>query len=136
MRQEGSGDFYRLTTLWMGEKRAFKSLSLRLGQFAEDIAIDDLVFKTDEFLKDFTVFQILVFKFSPLFLGHFSEQISGHQAVLFGFVDHCNGELSHRSYSVSVRVGGKVFLDAFFQFISEAIGSNPESEHGERIFFG
>ncbi len=135
MRQEGSGDFYRLATLWMGEKRTFKSLSVRRGQFAEDIAIDDLVFKTNEFLEDITVFQVFVFKFSPLFLGHFSEQISSHQAVLFGFVDHCNGELSHRSYSISLRVGGKLFLDTFFQFISEAIGSNPEREHRERVFF-
>ena len=135
MRQEGPGDFYCLATLWMGEKRAFKSLSFRRGQFAEDIAIDDLIFKTDEFLEDITVFQISVFKFSPLFLRHFPEQVSGHQAVLFGFVDHDNGELSHRSYSVSARVGGKAFPNTFFQFISEAIGSNPEGEHGERIFF-
>src|SRR6266849_959859 len=135
MRKEGPGDFYRLATLWMGEKRAFKSLSFRRGQFAEDIAIDDLVFKTDEFLEDITVFQVLVFKFSPLFLRHFPKQVSGHQAVLFGFVDHDNGELSHRSYSVSARDGGKAFPNTFFQFISEAIGSNPESEHGERVFF-
>ena len=135
MRQEGPGDFYRLATLWMGEKRAFKSVSVRLGQFAEDIAIDDLVFKTDEFLEDITVFQVFVFKFSPLFLRHFPEQISGHQAVLFGFVDHGNGERSHRSYSISACIGGKAFPDTFFQFISEAIGSNPESEHGERVFF-